>query len=117
MVRRAPGSHSREKVVAAIRASFPRADYGAILALLDAYGVESYERERDRVQIAIVNLSEGDEAKLRYFVDVAKRDYRDVLFWSDNPEEAKLDTPEKRRRVREAFAKLGLKVPPGLEDA
>ena len=110
-------SHSREKVVAAIRASFPRADYGAILALLDAYGVESYERERDRVQIAIVNLSEGDEAKLRYFVDVAKRDYRDVLFWSDNPDEAKLDTPEKRQRVREAFAKLRLKLPPGLEDA
>ena len=85
--------------------------------MLDEYGVETYQRERDRVQLAIINLSEGDEAKLRYFVDVAKRDYRDVLFWSDNPDEAKLDTPEKRRRLREAFIRLGLKIPPGLEDA
>ena len=109
--------NSRESVVAAIRASFPRADPRVILALLDEYGVEPYQRERDRVQLAIVNLSAGDEAKLRYFLDVAKQDYRDVLFWSDNPDEAKIDTPEKKRRVREMFAKLGLKPPPGLDDA
>ena len=77
--------HSRAGVVAAIRASFPSADPDAILAVLDEYGVEPYLRERERVQLAIVNLSAGDEAKLRYFVEVAKQDYRDVLFWSDNP--------------------------------
>ena len=38
-----------------------------------------------------------------------------MLFWADNPEEAKL-TPEKRRRMREALVKLGVEVPPGLED-
>lgn len=110
-------AHSRARVAAAVRASFPRADPDAILAMLDEYGAEAYQRERDRVQLAIVSLSEGDEAKLRYFLEVAKQDYRDVLFWSDNPEEAKLDTPDKKRRVREMFVKLGLKPPPGLEDA
>ncbi len=109
--------HTRASVVAAVCAAFPRADPSAILAILDEYGFEAYQRERERVQLAIVNLSEGDETKLRYFVDVAKQDYRDVLFWSDNPEEAKLDTPEKRKRVRDAFLKLGIKIPPGLEDA
>ena len=109
--------HSRAGVVAAVRASFPGADPDAILAVLDEYGVEPYQRERDRVLLAIVDLSAGDEAKLRYFVEVAKRDYRDVLFWSDNPEEAKLDTAEKTRRVREMLVKFGLKPPPGLEDA
>ncbi len=54
---------------------------------------------------------------LRYFVDVAKRDYRDVLFWSDCPEEAKIDTPEKRRRIREMLTKLGVKPPSSLDDA
>ena len=108
--------YSRACVVAAVRATFPRADPDAILAVLDEYGVEAYQRERDRVQLAIVNLTAGDEAKLRYFVEVAKQDYRDVLFWSDNPEEAKL-TPEKRRRLREMLVKFGLKPPPGLEDA
>ena len=110
-------SNPRARVVAAVRASFPRADPNSILALLDEYGVEPYHRERDRVHLAIINLSEGDESKLRYFLGVAKQDYRDVLFWSDNPDEAKIDTPEKKRRVREMFAKLGLKPPPGLDDA
>jgi len=42
----------------------------------------------------------------------AKRDYRDVLFWAEYPEEAKLDMPEKRERVRKMFEKFGIK-PPG----
>ena len=106
-------AHSRARVAAAVRARFPRSDPELILALLDESGVEAYQRERDRVQLAVVALSGGDEAKLRYFLEVAKRDYRDVLFWSDNPEEAKIDTPEKRKRVREMFVKIGLKPPPG----
>jgi hypothetical protein len=83
--------------------------------ILERYGTEPHEREVGRVRAACVKLAEGDEAKLEYFVSVAKRDYRDVLFWSDNPQEAKL-TPEKRRRMREALAKLGIEAPPGLEE-
>ena len=45
-----------------------------VLEFLDTYGVESYERERERVQLAILNLSKGDEEKLREFVAVAKRE-------------------------------------------
>jgi len=45
---------------------------------------------------------------------VAKRDYRDVLFWAENPEEARLDTPEKRARVRKMFEKFGIKPPDDL---
>lgn len=107
---------SREDVVAAVRALFPRADASAILAVLDEYGAQSWERERDRVQCAIVRLSEGDEDRLRYFLGVAKQDYRDVLFWSEYPEEAKIDTPEKRKQMREMFEKLGLEPPRSLND-
>ena len=85
-----------------------------MLELLDRYGVESYERERERVQLAILKLSEGNEEKLREFLAVAKRDYRDVLFWAGNPEEARLDTPEKRARVRKMFEKFGIKPPDDL---
>jgi hypothetical protein len=87
-----------------------------VLKLLDAYGVQSYERERERAQVAIVTLSEGDEAKLRYLIDVAQNDYRDVLFWADCPEQAKLDTPEKRRVFRELFEKLGVEPPDALKE-
>jgi hypothetical protein len=85
-----------------------------VLELLDTYGVESYERERARVQLAILKLSAGSEEKVREYVDVAKRDYRDVLFWAEYPEESKLDTPEKRQRVRKMFEKFGIEPPTDL---
>jgi hypothetical protein len=41
---------------------------------------------------------------------------RDVLFWSEYPEEASIDTPEKRRETRELFKKLGMEAPDDVED-
>src|SRR5713101_4992282 len=105
---------SRDEVVAVVQKTFPESAHARVLELLDTYGVESYERERERVQLAILKLSEGNEEKLREFVAVAKRDYRDVLFWAENPEEAKLDTPEKRERIKKMFEKFGIKPPDDL---
>ena len=107
-------AHTRDEVVAVVEKTFPEASHSRVLELLDSYGVESYERERQRVQLAILKLSEGSEEKLRELVAVAKQDYRDVLFWADNPEEAKLDTPEKRERVRKMFEQFGIKPPSDL---
>src|SRR6476660_6018173 len=102
---------SREDVILVVQQTFPETSHSRVIELLDTYGVESYERERERVQHAILKLSEGNEEKLREFVAVAKRDYRDVLFWAENPQEARLDTPEKRERVRKMFKKFGIKPP------
>jgi hypothetical protein len=101
---------SRDEVIAVVQKTFPENAHARVLELLDSYGVESYERERERVQLAILKLSEGNEKKLREFVAVTKRDYRDVLFWADNPEEAKL-TPEKRERIKKMFEKFGITPP------
>src|SRR5437763_9982438 len=106
--------HSREDVVAGVQKAFSEGAHARVLELLDSYGVESYERERERVQLAILKLSDGNEDKLREFVAVAKRDYRDVLFWAEHPEEAKLDTPEKRQRIKNMFEKFGIKPPDNL---
>src|SRR5438552_17236344 len=105
-------ARSRDEVVAAIQATFLKSSRARVIELLDTYGVESHERER--VQLAILKLSEGNEEKLREFVAVAKRDYRDVLFWTENPDEARLDTPEHRERVRKMFEKFGIKPPEGF---
>jgi hypothetical protein len=106
--------HSRDEVVAVVQKTFPARARARVVELLDTYGIESYERERERVQLAILKLSERDEEKLREFVGVAKRDYRDVLFWAENPEGARLDTPEKRERVRKMFEQFGIKPPEDL---
>jgi hypothetical protein len=106
--------HSREQVVASVHAAFPKESWARVLELLDSYGIESYERERERVQLDILKLSAGSEEKVREFVAVAKRDYRDVLFWAEYPEEARLDTPEKKERVKKMFEKFGIKPPDDL---
>jgi hypothetical protein len=80
-------------------ANFPEYPSADILMILDAYGAESYERERERVQLAIVKLSEGDVEKLREYTAAAKLDYRDVLFWTENPREAAVDTLAAEKEV------------------
>jgi hypothetical protein len=74
-------ANTRDDVVAAVHAAFPSSDPATILDVLDLYGMESHERERERVQLAIVRLSEGSEDKLLDFLQSAKTDYRDVLCW------------------------------------
>jgi len=106
--------HSGDEVIEAVQRIFQENSWARVLALLDDYGVEPYERERERVQLAILKLSGGSEEKLREFLAVAKRDYRDVLFWAENPEEARLDTPEKRERIKKMFEKFGIKPPDDL---
>jgi hypothetical protein len=105
---------TRDDVLASVRALFPGDASRAAVELVDTYGVDSHERERERVQLAILKLCGGDEGKLREYVAVAKRDYRDVLFWAEYPEVSKIDTPEKRQKVRELFEKLGVEPPAGL---
>ena len=56
--------HTRDEVVAVVQKTFPETSCSRVLELLDSYGVESYERERERVQLAILKLSEGNEEKL-----------------------------------------------------
>lgn len=74
---------SREAVIARVAEVFPNEDPGAIMHILDQYGIRPFERERNRVQIDILKLSEGDLDKLHEYVRVAKRDYRDVIYWAE----------------------------------
>ena len=81
---------SRADVEHLARAQFPTLELAVVLSILDEYGTESHERERGRVQLAILKLSAGDESKLLHYVAAAKQDYRDILMWSEEPE----PTPE-----------------------
>lgn len=94
--------HSREEVVAAVHAAFAASDAATVLAVLDLYGIEPYERERERVQLAIISLSEGSEDKLLQLVQSAKTDYRDILFW----QEAGPITPEQGKTEQEAALRI-----------
>ena len=102
------------KVIASVQARFPAGSWERVLALLETYGVESYEREHERVQLALLKLSSGSEEKLREYVAVAKEDYRDILLWADSPDESRMDTPERKKQVRKLLAKFGIDPPKDL---
>ena len=75
--------YTRDSVKRAIVDYFPTADADEILKLLDEYGQESHEQERERVQTDILYLSEGHLDKLRQYLHLAKTDYRDVLMMAE----------------------------------
>lgn len=86
-------NHTREEVTVAARIAFPGTLVATILEVLDLYGIEPHEGEGERVQLAILKLSEGDENKLLHFVEAARQDYRDVLHWAESPDESGPDGP------------------------
>src|SRR5262245_27783776 len=99
-------TYDRELVVSKIRECFPAETAENVLATLDQYGTESYERERERVQIAILKLANGNLEELPRLIQVAKRDYRDVLASAEYPEAMRRDTwsiedAREREKIRE----------------
>jgi hypothetical protein len=77
--------YSRELVERLVQRLFSGVPGATVLELLDQYGTESYERERDRVQTAILKLSGGDLKRLAEMVALAKTDYRDALAAAEYP--------------------------------
>lgn len=100
-------TNTRDELVAAVQATFPGSDVATILAVLDLYGTQPYERERERVQLAIVELSNGDEDKLLYFVEAAKTDYRDVLCWQETGPLSESEGLEQQQAARRLIEKWG----------
>ncbi len=102
-----------QSIIERVRKDFPPGDQDEVLEILSFYGAETYEREQERVLLAILNLSNGNTEGVWEYVDRAKRDYRDVLFWSENPEESRLDTPEKIAKFQKLCKWLG--IDPGID--
>ena len=96
--------HSRDEVVASVQATFPISSWARALELLDGYGADPHERARERVQLAILKLSAGSEEKMREYVAVAKRDYRDVLFGRNIPKNRDW-TRERSAKGREKYSR------------
>ena len=75
--------YTREQVKKVVIKLFNEDYYQEIMDILDLYGCEPYEAERERVQLAIIKLSLGDLNKLSHYCTIAKKDYRDVIYWAE----------------------------------
>ena len=98
---------TREQVMAAVGSVFPEARWKAVFELLDRYGLEPHEREKERVQLAIVSLSRGREDELQNLIEAAKVDYRDVLLWSDHGGMSEADGQRAREAAAEVLKRWG----------
>lgn len=70
---------SRDDVIAAVNRDFPNEDRADVLTILDQYGYRGWAYERERVQLAILRLSDGNLDGVRAALRVANTDYRDLL--------------------------------------
>ncbi len=102
-------ANTRDEVIAAVTAAFPGSDAATILGIVDLYGTQSHECEKERVQLAILALSEGSEDKLLYFVQVAKTDYRDVLYWVASGPLSEEEGEEQRQAALRLIERWGKK--------
>lgn len=68
-----------------VRRDFPADRAAEVLATLEEYGTETWQRETHRVRLAALKLAAGDLKRLRYEIEGAKRDYRDVLAPAEYP--------------------------------
>jgi hypothetical protein len=69
----------RGDVLRVLKRDFPAEDAVALLAELDQYGTESWHYSRDRVQLAILKLADGQKDRLLLCLKTAKTDFRDVV--------------------------------------
>ena len=68
-----------------VRRDFPEDRTAEVLAMLDEYGAESWQREPERVRLAVLKLAAGSAEQVRCEIDGAKCDYRDVLAFAEYP--------------------------------
>lgn len=94
-------SYNKNLVITKAKDCFPNENLQQVLSILNLYGLEEHEGEVERVQIAILKLSENDLQQLKEAVQEAKRDYRNVLAWAEFPDELLASTWEMNNKVND----------------
>lgn len=74
---------TRADVERVVRRDYSIPENGRVLAILDEY--HSDGSDPSRVQLAVLKLAGGNIAALRREIEVAKKDYRDVLAYAEYP--------------------------------
>jgi len=83
-----------------VRRDFPAEDFTPVMAILNEYGTQKWQRASPRVQLAVLKLANGSMTKLRTGIDLAKRDYRDVLVPAEYPFSQKIGYLEVRKLIK-----------------
>jgi hypothetical protein len=67
---------------------FPREDErDEVVQILEQYGRAEFQKEPDRVKMAILKLAGKSPERVRYYTLMACRDYRDILSAAEYPKQ------------------------------
>lgn len=69
-----------------MRRDFGGAEAETLFRMLGETGAEAWHREGERVRLAVLKLAGGRLEGVREALEVANRDYRDVIAWAEYPE-------------------------------
>jgi hypothetical protein len=86
---------TREDVLPIVRRDFPPTEVDAAFALLAAHESSSNEKPA-RVPLAALKCAQGDLAKLKWELEAARLDYRNVLLRAEYPIDARVAMRTKR---------------------
>lgn len=96
----------QQRVFERIAEDFSRAEQAAVIELLNTYAGP----EMGRVKWDILELSKGSLAKVKQYVQAAKTDYRDVLYWAEyHDRDPMLRGRDPKKLVDDIVAKWGKK--------
>jgi hypothetical protein len=90
-----------------MNADYSGADRDAAAALLPREDELPLQPPYERVLLAILTLARGDLGRLRHYADSARSDWRDVLYWTENPPD-----PDEPKTYEELLRRLGLPPDP-----
>ena len=104
-------------VVQEIERQFAANDGAEVIAkLAKTLGYLRRQRVEDnRIAKYVLLLAKGNKEQVAYFADAATNDFRDIIFWVENAEEARLNTPAKIEDLQKTLERLGLDRKPELE--
>jgi hypothetical protein len=97
LVRQPTPQVTSDDVERVVRRNFPADEYAVVMTVLSDYGTENWHREPTRVKLAALKIASRSVQKLRACIEVAKRDYRDILSAAEYPSFRKVE----RARIQE----------------
>jgi hypothetical protein len=72
-------------VIERVTKEFKPEEHDIVLSYLEEY-TGGDDRGRERVLMAILKLSKGSAEDVANYVDAAKVDFRDILWWAERPQ-------------------------------
>ena len=95
-----------QRILERVSREFQGSDRHTVVELLESYAGP----ETDRVRWDIVELSKGDVGKVRAYINAARTDYRDILYWAEYyKDDPMLRGRDPKKMVDEILANFGRK--------